>query len=72
MTNDYDPNDDLMFDNTIEEMTDDQAIKMLIEEGYSEDEAKRMVGIYDPDDDEYCFDDHDRDIPDFADDEDHE
>ena len=68
MLNDYDPNDDLMFDNTIEEMTDAQAIKMLMEEGYSEDEAKRMVGIYDPNDDEYCFDDYDRDIPN---DEDH-
>jgi hypothetical protein len=34
------------------------------------EEAKRMAGEYDADDDEYCFDDNDKDIPDFVDEED--
>jgi hydroxymethylpyrimidine pyrophosphatase-like HAD family hydrolase len=42
----------------------------LIAEGYSKEEAKRMAGEYDADDDEYCFGDGDRDIPDFVDEED--
>lgn len=70
MTNDYDPNDDdLMFDDTLEEMTDDEAIQMLCDEGYTYEEAKRMVGLYDADDDDTCYgiDDLDRDVPDFVD-----
>ena len=62
----------LTYDSGMDELTDDEAIEMLIAEGYSYDEAKRMVGLYDSDDDDYCFDDNDRDIPDFNDDEDHE
>lgn len=65
-------NDSYQYDDDLDDMTDDEAIAMLIDDGYTVDEAKRMVGIYDPDDDEYCFggDDLDRDIPDFVDDED--
>ena len=53
-------------------MTEAEAIAELVEEGYTEEEAKRMIGEYDADDDEYCFDDNDRDIPDFIDDGDFE
>ena len=74
MTNDYDPNDDdnLLYDDTLDEMTDDEAIELLVAEGYSQEEAERMVGLYDPDDDDTCYgdDDLDRDVPDFVDEED--
>ena len=73
MTNDYDPNDDLLFDDTLDDMTDEEAIEMLVAEGYSREEAERMVGLYDADDeDDTCYgsDDLDRDIPDFVDEED--
>ena len=75
MTNDYDPqDDDLMYDDTIDDLTDDEAIEMLCDEGYSYEEAKRMVVLYDADDDDICYgsDDLDRDVPDYTDDEDRE
>jgi hypothetical protein len=57
----YDNTDD-QYDNTIEEMTDEEAIEELMAEGYSEAEARRMIGEYDADDD---YTEHDDDIPDF-------
>ena len=74
MRNDYGPeyDDEILYDDTLDDMTDDEAIQMLVEEGYSEEEAKRMVGLYDADDDDTCYgcDDLDRDVPDFVDEED--
>jgi hypothetical protein len=70
-TNDTDlilPFDDCDLDG----MSVSEAIEELINDGYTEEEAKRMVGNYDPNEDEYCFDDNDRDIPDFIDDGDFE
>ena len=73
MTNDHDNDDDnLLYDDTLDEMTDDEAIELLVAEGYSQQEAERMVGLYDADDDDTCYgdDDLDRDVPDFVDEED--
>jgi hypothetical protein len=75
MSNPLDPNftdetndsDLLPYDDTF---NDEDFVAELIAEGYSEEEAKRMAGEYDSDDDEYCFDDHDKDIPDYVDEED--
>lgn len=67
-TNDTDIDTDLIpYDDTF---NDEDFVAELIAEGYSEEEAKRMAGEYDADDDEYCFGDCDRDIPDFVDEED--
>ena len=69
-TNDIDtdsPFDLIPYDDTF---NDEDFVAELIAEGYSEEEAKRMAGEYDADDDEYCFGDDDRDIPDFVDEED--
>jgi hypothetical protein len=71
-TNDSDlilPYDDCDLDG----MSESEAIEQLIEEGYTEEEAKRMIGDYDADDD-YCYgeDDLDRDVPDFIEDGDFE
>jgi hypothetical protein len=69
-TNDIDtdsPFDLIPYDDTF---NDEDFVAELIAEGYSEEEAKRMAGEYDADDDEYCFGDGDRDIPDFVDEED--
>ena len=67
-TNDTDIDTDLIpYDDTF---NDEDFVAELIAEGYSEEEAKRMAGEYDADDDEYCFGDNDRDIPDFVDEED--
>lgn len=77
----YDNNDtpeydtDLPYDSMIDDLTDEEAIAELMEEGYSEAEARRMLGDYDPDND---YTEHDDDIPDmddfrdFVDDEDFE
>ncbi len=75
MSNPLDPNftdetndsDLLPYDDTF---NDEDFVAELIAEGYSEEEAKRMAGEYDSDDDEYCFDDNDKDIPDYVDEED--
>jgi hypothetical protein len=67
-TNDTDIDTDLIpYDDTF---NDEDFVAELIAEGYSVEEAKRMAGEYDADDDEYCFDDNDKDIPDFVDEED--
>ena len=67
-TNDTDIDTDLIpYDDTF---NDEDFVAELIAEGYSVEEAKRMAGEYDADDDEYCFGDNDRDIPDFVDEED--
>jgi hypothetical protein len=67
-TNDTDsPFDLIPYDDSF---NDEDFVAELIAEGYSEEEAKRMAGEYDADDDEYCFGDGDRDIPDFVDEED--
>jgi len=67
-TNDTDIDTDLIpYDDTF---NDEDFVAELIAEGYSVEEAKRMAGEYDADDDEYCFGDGDRDIPDFVDEED--
>ena len=58
----YDNADD-QYDNTIEEMTDEEAIEELMSEGYSEAEARRMLGEYDADD----YTEHDDDIPEMSD-----
>lgn len=76
MTNPYDPdytddtNDsDLMpYDDTFNE---EDFVAELMQEGYSEEEARRMAGDYEYDDDTcYGADDLDRDVPDFIDEED--
>lgn len=53
---------------------DDDLMRELIAEGYSLEEARRMVGDGDFDDDDYAYgtDDLDRDVPDFVDDGDFE
>ena len=72
-TNDIDTDIDIdtdliPYDDTF---NDEDFVAELIAEGYSEEEAKRMAGEYEFDDeDEYCFGDNDRDIPDFVDEED--
>jgi len=72
MTNDYDPNyeddtndSDLMpYDDAND---DEDLVAELLAEGYSEDEARRMVGDYNADEFYGFEDDSDRDIPDFFD-----
>jgi hypothetical protein len=62
----YPDNDIDYYDNDQDEMSHDEAIEMLMEEGYSEEEAERMIGDhYDPD--EYEVYEHDDDIPEMAD-----
>jgi hypothetical protein len=56
-------NTDEQYDSTIEEMTDEEAIEELMDEGYTEAEARRMIGEYDVDD----YTNHDDDIPDMGD-----
>lgn len=51
---------------------DEDLVMELIAEGYSEEEARRMVGDYDPEDYFYGDDGLDRDVPDFVDDGDFE
>ena len=51
----------------------DEAVAELMQEGYTEEEARRMVGEFDSDDTCYGYDDLDRDLPsghDFVDEED--
>jgi hypothetical protein len=77
MTNAYDPNyeddtndSDLMpYDDAND---DEDLVAELLAEGYSEDEARRMVGDYNADEFYGFEDDSDRDIPDFIDDGDFE
>jgi hypothetical protein len=77
MTNPYDPNyeddtndSDLMpYDDAND---DEDLVAELLAEGYSEDEARRMVGDYNADEFYGFEDDSDRDIPDFIDDGDFE
>ena len=77
MTNPYDPNyeddtndSDLMpYDDAFD---DEDLVAELLAEGYSEDEARRMVGDYNADEFYGFEDDSDRDIPDFVDDGDFE
>ena len=52
--------------------TDEDFVQELIDEGYSEDEARRMVGEYDANEYYGIDEDNDRDIPDFVDDGDFE
>ena len=57
------------YDNSVDDLTDEEAIEELMSEGYTEEEARRMMGEYDADD----YTDHDDDIPemdDFIDEED--
>ena len=66
MTN-YDPNDydnELAYDSSVDDLTDEEAIEELMEEGYTEAEARRMLGDYDADDTVYG---HDDDIPEMDD-----
>ena len=63
-----DPNE---YDNDIlsyaEGFTEEDYVAELIEEGYTEEEAQRMAGDYDPDE-YYGFDnDNDRDVPEMDD-----
>ena len=77
MTNTYDPNyeddtndSDLMpYDDAND---DEDLVAELLAEGYSEEEARRMVGDYNADEFYGFEDDSDRDIPDFVDDGDFE
>lgn len=73
LDNDYDNDEDYSYDACLDDLTEDEAIAELVEEGYTEEEAKRMIGEYDADD-EFCYgdDDLDRDVPDFIDDGDFE
>jgi hypothetical protein len=52
--------------------TDEDFVQELIDEGYSEDEARRMVGEYDANEYYGIDEDNDRDVPDFVDDGDFE
>ena len=65
MTNPDSDIDYYRYDEAEEEMSREEAIEELMEEGYSEDEAIRMLGDYDPD--EYGDYDHDDDIPEVED-----
>jgi len=78
MTYDHDNpeyENDIPYDSMIDDLTDEEAVMELMEEGYSEEEARRMLGDYESDETYY---DHDDDIPDmddfrdFVDDEDFE
>ena len=77
MTNAYDPNyeddtndSDLMpYDDAFD---DEDLVAERLAEGYSEEEARRMVGDYNADEFYGFEDDSDRDIPDFIDDGDFE
>ncbi len=65
------------YDDTTDEMTRDEAIAELMAEGYTRDEATRMIGDYDPDkyEPKYLSDfpeDWSEDIADFVDPEDFE
>lgn len=50
----------------------EEFVAELMEEGYSEEEARRMAGDYDADEYYGIDEDNDRDIPDFIDDGDFE
>lgn len=50
----------------------EEFVAELMEEGYSEEEARRMAGEYDADEYYGFDDDNDRDVPDFIDDGDFE
>jgi hypothetical protein len=50
----------------------EEFVAELMEEGYSEEEARRMAGDYDADEYYGLDEDNDRDIPDFIDDGDFE
>jgi hypothetical protein len=65
------------YDDTTDEMTREEAIRELMDEGYSRDEATRMIGDYNPDEYEpkYLSDfpeEWAEDIADFIDPEDFE
>jgi hypothetical protein len=53
------------YDNTVEDLTDEEAIEELVSEGYTEEEARRMLGEYDANDFADCdyYDDEPNDIP---------
>ena len=75
MTYDHDNpeyENEIPYDSMIDDLTDEEAIAELMEEGYSEEEARRMAGDYDADEYYGFDDDSDRDIPDFIDDGDFE
>lgn len=55
---------EIPYDSMIDDLTDEEAVAELMEEGYSEEEARRMLGEYDSDETYY---DHDDDIPDMDD-----
>lgn len=55
---------EIPYDSMIDDLTDEEAVAELMEEGYSEEEARRMLGDYDSDETYY---DHDDDIPDMDD-----
>ena len=55
---------EIPYDSMIDDLTDEEAIMELMEEGYSEEEARRMLGDYDSDETYY---EHDDDIPDMDD-----
>lgn len=61
--NDYDTNT-LSYDDTYDT---EEFVAELMSEGYTEEEARRMAGEYEYDDDDTCYghDDLDRDVPDF-------
>jgi hypothetical protein len=68
---------DLPYDDTTDEMTREEAIRELMDEGYSRDEAIRMIGDYEADEYEptYLSDFPDQwsdDVADFVDPEDFE
>jgi hypothetical protein len=63
------PNKKIKYDDSMfSEEIDEDLVRELVAEGYSFEEALRMVGDYDPDefDPETCYglDDLDRDVPD--------
>ena len=54
------------YDNTVDDLTDEEAIEELVAEGYTEEEAIRMIGEQDSDD-FYGLNDESDDLPDYAD-----
>jgi hypothetical protein len=68
---------DLPYDDATEEITREEAIRELMDEGYSRDEATRMIGDYEADEYEPKYlsdfpDEWSDDVADFVDPEDFE
>lgn len=59
----YPDNDIEYYDDELSDLSREDAIAELMNEGYSEEEATRMIGDYDPEE----YHEHDDDIPEMED-----